>query len=811
MSGSNSKRAARARHSGWEEAGGEFYQELYPGGEQELFENLQRADAAKLATLLPSKQARNTTTVKRARSQNERRQSTYARTTQSRDIHLSMLPDLSENLSNEERTWEEIMQIKAMPVPMIQKRELKARLQNATKLRLQGLEQLHWKQRKVWHRFRIRCGELLGKLELWQSPMREIEGSFGTGVVSYFLFLRWLLFLNLAISVFVILFLIVPNTVLVEDKHDCNDFEWNSTVCCSQTYFERNLTDSNVFLDIIQGTGIMERTILFYGVYSNQIYSYFIKSFFETKMFYNMPLAYILVPISWALLSLIAIVKTGAKGFKEKLVESEGQFYMYCNLVFGGWDFCIQNDKSAKIKHKALFNEVKGCLEEERFKEEKQLRTRESQILLHLRRLLVNIIVLIILIGSGILIYVVFNYSVDRLNVENEFDPYETTNELDDYDTLNRTSERLTLSQFSRDRSVSSSLTRDSTFFEQLETTLLEFLPFISIVVLNIIVPEIFSYLISFENYAPANIIIVTILRTVLLRLSSLAVLLSQIYIYIYSSGQICSKGNEDANPLDCWETYVGQQLYKLILTDFALQFVTTFLINLPRAFIARHTSSRCLKIIGEQDFYLPKHVLDIVYTQTIIWMGSFFCPFLPIIGTVYYFIVFYVKKFTCLTNCTPSPVVYKASKSKSLFMSVLLLGFVISIAPVAYSVAELLPSINCGPFRGYNTVWDYVIETFEKFPYVLREIVFLLGTAVFAVPAFAVLLFFLYYYWAVATANRHMVTVLKNQLVLEGHDKQFLLNRLSAFIRQHQKRCERRNRASFADDDTASIRQSSR
>ncbi len=31
------------------------------------------------------------------------------------------------------------------------------------------------------------------------------------------------------------------------------------------------------------------------------------------------------------------------------------------------------------------------------------------------------------------------------------------------------------------------------------------------------------------------------------------------------------------------------------------------------------------------------------------------------------------------------------------------------------------------------------------------------------------------------------MVEVLKNQLVLEGHDKQFLLNRLSSFLKQQQ------------------------
>lgn len=45
------------------------------------------------------------------------------------DAAVSMLPDLSENLSNEERTWEEIMQIKAMPVCMAQKIQLKNQLQ----------------------------------------------------------------------------------------------------------------------------------------------------------------------------------------------------------------------------------------------------------------------------------------------------------------------------------------------------------------------------------------------------------------------------------------------------------------------------------------------------------------------------------------------------------------------------------------------------------------------------------------------------------------------------------------------------------
>lgn len=39
-----------------------------------------------------------------------------------------MMPDLSQDISTEQTTWEEIMQIKAMPVPMAQKKEMKARI-----------------------------------------------------------------------------------------------------------------------------------------------------------------------------------------------------------------------------------------------------------------------------------------------------------------------------------------------------------------------------------------------------------------------------------------------------------------------------------------------------------------------------------------------------------------------------------------------------------------------------------------------------------------------------------------------------------
>lgn len=43
-----------------------------------------------------------------------------------------------------------------------------------------------------------------------------------------------------------------------------------------------------------------------------------------------------------------------------------------------------------------------------------------------------------------------------------------------------------------------------------------------------------------------------------------------------------------------------------------------------------------------------------------------------------------------------------------------------------------------------------------------------------------------IYYYWTIIVANRKMGKVLKAQIMLEGRDKQFLLNRLTEVAKGH-------------------------
>lgn len=71
------------------------------------------------------------TTTRRRNSTVQRRGSQY------QEVQVAMLPDLSQDLTDEERIWEEIHEIKTMPVSMAQKKEMKAQLQVCTCFSLQ--------------------------------------------------------------------------------------------------------------------------------------------------------------------------------------------------------------------------------------------------------------------------------------------------------------------------------------------------------------------------------------------------------------------------------------------------------------------------------------------------------------------------------------------------------------------------------------------------------------------------------------------------------------------------------------------------
>merc|ERR1719464_429045 len=110
-------------------------------------------------------------------------------------------------------------------------------------------------------------------------------------------------------------------------------------------------------------------------------------------------------------------------------------------------------------------------------------------------------------------------------------------------------------------------------------------------------------------------------------------------------------------------------------MLDFLVQLALVFFVMVPKKLIL---GSGCcgvfekLKRFGDMEFDISKHVLDIVYSQTICWFAIFFSPLISVLTMVKIFAVFYLRLFFVKYCCTPAKIPYSASRASSVFKVVL-------------------------------------------------------------------------------------------------------------------------------------------
>jgi len=63
---------------------------------------------------------------------------------------------------------------------------------------------------QTWKHFKYNMADVAYFMKLWQGHLKKIEGHFGTGVLSYFLFLKWLFYINIPVFVLTFAFVILP-------------------------------------------------------------------------------------------------------------------------------------------------------------------------------------------------------------------------------------------------------------------------------------------------------------------------------------------------------------------------------------------------------------------------------------------------------------------------------------------------------------------------------------------------------------------------------------------------------------------------
>nr|DBA20305.1 TPA: hypothetical protein GDO54_016012 [Pyxicephalus adspersus] len=579
--------------------------------------------------------------------------------------------------------------LRERPISIQEKRELRTiqtmRFQNAT-----AWGQWKDRSRSVFRKFRDDAAGLVSNLQLWRSNIHSIEGKFGTGIGSYFSFLRFLVLLNFVIFLLMFCFTTLPVAISKQGilnssqiipssvEAECTRY---SPVSKGLLYFYNNI------IDFLSGTGFLELTYLFYGYYTiDTVTVYIIR--------YSLPLAYIMVTFAYLLLSIVWIVKRAVEGFKQSLVHDEDRFQSYCNKIFAGWDFCITDQCYAHLKHSSLQYELKTDLAEERIRQRKEKQSRKDTIKIYALRLFLNIIVISILGGCFYAIYLATSYSQEHTS------------------PITQKTDRLSL--------------------------LIEYLPSIVITIANFITPIIFETIVRYEDYTPAFEIRFTLIRCVFVRLASIAVLLISLWTKITScSDQSCKPCGYNYKDYPCWESRVGQEMYKLMIFDFLIILAVVIFIEFPRKLLVTYCSWKPAQWWGQQEFEIPANVLEIVYGQTICWIGTFYSPLLPAIATIKYFIIFYIKKKTLMENCRPSTRPFRASSSNFFFQVILLIGLVLACIPVGIGIASIPASKACGPFINYNTSWQIIPATVDSFPEGLRKTIYVIASESFGVPFF--------------------------------------------------------------------------
>uniref|UniRef100_S4RIS6 Transmembrane channel-like protein n=1 Tax=Petromyzon marinus TaxID=7757 RepID=S4RIS6_PETMA len=289
----------------------------------------------------------------------------------------------------------------------------------------------------------------------------------------------------------------------------------------------------------------------------------------------------------------------------------------------------------------------------------------------------------------------------------------------------------------------------------------------------NTLLPPVFTTLTHLEGYhSPRHGVYASVGRNLLLKVSLLAVLC---YDWLQRSPVPHSE-------TQCWETRLGQDLYRLVVMDFIFSLLGTFFIE----FVWRGKSSSEPEQQGSHkpEFDIARNVLDLIYGQTLAWLGIFFAPLLPLVQLIKLIILFYVKRRSLYLNCQPPTKPWRASQMSTIFLLLLFFpSFFSVVAVVAVTMWTREPSPGCGPFRGLPLAYDAVQRWAASLPFGSAAIAWiyhnLVESPIFFFAATSLVLLIIYINVQILAAQRHVIELLQARIEHEGQDKIFVLEKL--------------------------------
>ncbi|XP_071443918.1 transmembrane channel-like protein 7 [Hetaerina americana] len=573
-------------------------------------------------------------------------------------------------------------------------------------------------------RFKMWMKDVVYVMEPWYGSIKVIEGHFGTSTATYFRFLRWLFVINTVVFIMSFGFLVIPQLLIHLYKPSFDQksitIEGNSTVIPEFNLIEPENSsspyDANTEFaigNLLTGEGWLENTELYYGFYANQSVSLL------PKLHYSIPGSYIFTMVVCYALMFIMVANNAAKAYRKSYIETGSVVkHMYSHKLFCGWDFGIATEQGALLKRQSIVNEFKELLQEEAeniLKGHSPTSCMETLATLSLR-LITNFVFFLVICLTGWLVWML-------LSIHKTWDVAGDTIDV-------------------------KAKTHPPTITVSLLVTLI-----------LLLVPMFFSYMTRWERFrSPRTALYVTLWRTFGLEVVVVCVLLG---FWLHSPNR------------KCWETSLGQEIYRLVIMDLLITIFGTYGAQLIRS----RLHIMVWDTIEMPEFDIARNTLNLIYNQSLFWIGFFFSPLLSLIIAVKTFLTFYIKKIGLMYHCQPSAKAWRAAQTETIF---LILSF-LSLFGILFALGFMftrVPSSDCGPFKGYEYMYQMVvIEIFsileESFTWKMLSYAMRPGVVGCVLVSMCV---GIYYLRAVAMARVKMVKILREMLVLEAKDKEYLL-----------------------------------
>ncbi|KAM3877303.1 transmembrane channel-like protein 3 [Diretmus argenteus] len=603
----------------------------------------------------------------------------------------------------------------------------------------------------------------------WEMRIKKIESHFGSGVASYFIFLRWLFGINIVLTIMTGAFIVLPELLA--------GAPFGTTT--SKTIPKEHLASAQDLDTIWSLGGYLQYSVLFYGYYGRVR---------KIGSGYRLPLAYFLVGMAVFAYSFIILLRKMAKNSRLSLASASDENFTFCWRVFCAWDYLIGNPEAAESKGAAIVNNIREAIVEE---QEKKKDT--SLAVLISLRILANILVLLSLAGSIYIIYFV----VDRSQKLEQEKPELTLWEKNEVSVVVSLITMIAPSAFELVAQLEMYHPRTSLRF-QLARVLVLYLGNLYSLIIALLdkVNSMSSAILA----NPANLSdSISFLATISQPEDSLSTLVSDISGSEHRNSTIATiamvlevsnstkssmatvsnqtalfEKNTRSQQGQCWETYVGQEMLKLSIIDMIFTVASILLIDFIRGLVVRYLSDCCCwdlesKFPEYGEFKIAENVLHLIYNQGMIWMGAFFSPCLPAFNVLKLIGLMYLRSWAVLTCNVPHQQVFRASRSNNFYLAMLLFMLFLCMLPTIFAIVRYRPSRHCGPFSGQEKIYDIISETIASdFPQWFNKVMSYVTSPVVVLPALLLLFMLIYYLQAIARSLKFTNNQLRMQLQTE-------------------------------------------